>query len=57
MDVELDRVRRLYLQRAVESLPEAAGVSAIDIDFLGAATRTSRGYVQGIIDELRGKAG
>ncbi|HXQ21735.1 MAG TPA: 2-amino-4-oxopentanoate thiolase subunit OrtB [Candidatus Acidoferrales bacterium] len=53
VDVDLDGVRRLYLQRAVESLPEGATLSDVDLEFLAADTRTSRGYVQGIIDELR----
>jgi len=55
VDVDLERVRRLYLQRAIESLPETASVSEVDLDFLAAETRTSRGYVQESIDELRRK--
>jgi len=57
VDIDLERVRRLYLQRAIESLPTAASMSAIDLDFLAAETRTSRAYVQESIDELRRKSG
>jgi cysteine synthase len=57
MDVDLERVRRLYLQRASESLPETAAVSEVDLDFLAAETRTNRAYVQESIDELRRKSG
>jgi cysteine synthase len=55
VDIDLDRVRRLYLRRASESLPEGATLSDVDLDFLAAETRTSRGYVQESIDELRGQ--
>ncbi|HVO23741.1 MAG TPA: PLP-dependent lyase/thiolase, partial [Candidatus Margulisiibacteriota bacterium] len=57
VDIDLERVRRLYLQRAIESLPTAASMSAIDLDFLAAETRTSRAYVQESIDELRRTSG
>jgi len=57
VDIDLDRVRRLYLRHAIESLPGGAALKDIDIEFLAAETRTSRGYVQESIDELRGKTG
>lgn len=53
VDIDLEGVRRLYLQRAVEPLPEGATLGDVDIEFLAAETRSDRGYVQGIIDELR----
>jgi cysteine synthase len=56
-DVDLENVRRLYLQRAIESLPETASMTEVDLDFLAAETRTSRAYVQESIDELRRKSG
>ena len=56
VDIDLDRVRRLYLRCAIESLPDGAVLSDIDIEFLAAETRTSRGYVQESIDELRENA-
>jgi 2-amino-4-ketopentanoate thiolase beta subunit len=57
VDIDLDHVRRLYLRRAIESLPEGATLSDADLEFLAAETRTSRSYVQGVIDALRGKTG
>jgi hypothetical protein len=56
-DIDLDGVRRSYLQRAVASLPERERVSDVDIEFLAADTRSSPSYVRKVIDELRGKAG
>jgi len=53
VDIDLDSVRRLYVRRAVESLPEGATLSDVDLEFLAAETRTSRGCVQGIVNELR----
>ena len=53
VDVDLERVRRLYLQRAVESVPAGATLSDVDIEFLAAETRTSRDHAREIIDQLR----
>jgi cysteine synthase len=53
VDVDLERVRRLYLQRAIESLPDTDRISDADLDFLAAETRTSGAYVQESMDELR----
>ena len=49
VEVDLDRVRHLYLQRAVESLPADATLSDVDIEFLAAETRTGRDSVQRIL--------
>jgi cysteine synthase len=57
VDVDLDRVRREYLQRALASLPSGSSVSAADIEFLAADTKTDRDYVEGVIDELRRASG
>jgi cysteine synthase len=54
VDINLDGVRRLYVQRALESLPVTAGVSDADVDFLAADTRSSREDVQRLIEERRG---
>ena len=56
-DVDLDRVRQSYLRNALASLPEGATPGEVDLEYLAAETRTSQGYVQEKIDELRGKAG
>lgn len=53
VEVDLDGVRRLYLQRAVASLPAGEPVSDVDIEFLAADTRSSPGHVRKVIDELR----
>jgi len=52
-DVDLDQVRRSYLHHAIESLSEGERLSDVDIDFLVAETRSSKTYVQEIINELR----
>jgi len=48
-EIDLDGVRRLYLRRAIESLPEGTTLSDVDLDFLAAETRARRGYVEGVI--------
>jgi cysteine synthase len=55
VDVDLDQVRRSYLRNAIESLPEGAGLSDVDLAFLSEETRSSQTYVEEIIDEMRGK--
>ena len=50
-DVELDQVRRSYLHHAIESLTEGKRLSDVDIDFLAAETRSTKSYVQEIINE------
>jgi len=57
VDVDLDRVRRLYLQRAVESVPEGVTLSEVDIEFLAAETRIPRTRVEELVHELREKTG
>lgn len=52
-DVDLDHIRRSYLQHAIESLSEGECLSEVDIDFLAAETNSSKTYVQEIINELR----
>jgi cysteine synthase len=55
VEVDLDRVRRLYLRHAIALLGERATLSDVDIEFLVAETRTSRDYVGGIIEEQHRK--
>jgi hypothetical protein len=57
VDVDLDHVRRSYLHDAIDSLPEDAVLGDVDLDFLAAETRSSRHYVQEILEALRGKTG
>ncbi len=52
VDVDLDHVRRSYVRHALESLPKGARLSDGDMEFLAAETRSSRTYVQEVIDEL-----
>ena len=52
-DVDLEHVRRSYLHNAMESLGESARLSEVDVEFLAAETRSSRNYVQEVIDETR----
>ena len=51
-DVDLDHIRRSYLHHAMESLHEGERLSDIDIDFLAAETRSSKTYVQEVINAL-----
>jgi len=57
VDVDLPRLRRLYLQHAVEALPAGAKPSDVDLEFLAADTRSTRTYVEETLHELGGKAG
>jgi len=57
VDVDLDHVRRSYVRNAIESLSADAVIDEVDIEFLGAETRSSTRYVQETIDALRGKKG
>jgi cysteine synthase len=50
-EVELEQVRRSYLHHAFESLTEGKSLSDVDIDFLAAETRSTKNYVQEIINE------
>jgi len=55
VDVDLDQLRRSYLRNAIESLPERAGLSDVDLAFLSEETRSSKTYVREVIDEIHGK--
>ena len=57
VDVDLDHVRHSYLRHAIDSLPGDAVLGDVDLEFLAAETRSSRRYVQEILDALRGKTG
>jgi len=57
VDVDLDHVRRSYLRHALASLAEGAHLADTDFEFLAAETRTSRRYVQEVVDEHLGKTG
>lgn len=51
-EVDLDHVKHSYLHYAIESLRADERLSDIDIDFLAAETRSSRAYVQEVINAL-----
>ena len=51
-EVDLDHIRRSYLHHAMESLREGERLSDVDIDFLAAETRSSKAYVQEVINAL-----
>ncbi len=52
VEVDLDRIRRAYLKNALGSLPEGTRLSAADLEFLAAETRSNQAYVERILDEL-----
>lgn len=52
VDIDLDQVRRSYLQHAIETLPEEQILGETDIDFLAAETRTNKAYVERVINEI-----
>jgi cysteine synthase len=56
-DVDLDGVRRSYLRHAIGSLCAGEQMSDVDLGFLAEETRTSRRYVEDIINESRRKTG
>jgi len=53
VDVDLERVRRSYLENALASLPEGSRLEEADLTFLAEDTRTSVSRVLEVIDELR----
>jgi cysteine synthase len=53
VDVDLDHVRRSYLQNALGTLPKGAGLEDADLEFLAAETRWSPATVQETIDAIR----
>jgi cysteine synthase len=55
VEVDLDRLRRLYLRNALHTLPRGQALTEADIAFLAADTRSTQDYVQEIIHELTGK--
>lgn len=57
VDVDLERLRRRYLERAVQAMPAGASPSDVDLEFLAAETRSPRARVEEILHEVRGKAG
>jgi threonine synthase len=57
VDVDLDRVRRSYLQHALDAAPEGARLEDTDLEFLAAETRWSPAIVREVIDEMRPAAG
>jgi cysteine synthase len=52
VDVDLGHVRRSYLQNAINSLAEGEYLRDVDLEFLATETRTSRSYVEEVIDEF-----
>lgn len=56
VEVDMDRLRRLYVQHALHTLPEGQALTPADIAFLAADTRSTQDYVQEVIYELAGKA-
>jgi cysteine synthase len=55
VDVDLDGIRQSYIRHAVDSLATGDQLSDADFMFLAAETRTSRHYVEGIVNETRAK--
>jgi hypothetical protein len=51
VDVDLDHVRRSYVRHALESIADGQSLSEIDLDFLAAETRSSRAYVEEVVNE------
>lgn len=51
VDVDLNHVRRSYVRHAMESIAEGQSLSEIDLDFLAAETRSSRAYVEEVVNE------
>jgi cysteine synthase len=57
VDLDLERLRRLYLERAVESAGTGTPLSAVDVEFLAAETRSTPAHLEEILHELQRKAG
>jgi cysteine synthase len=53
VDVDLDRVRRSYLEKALDALPEGAGLEQADLAFLAEETRWSVETLEETIDAIR----
>jgi len=57
VNIDLDHVRRSYLQNAIKQLPPGESLSEIDLAFLAEETRISQNHVEEILNELTGKTG
>ena len=57
VNIDLDHVRRTYLQNAIKQLPQGESLSDIDLAFLAEETRISQNHVEEILNELTGKTG
>jgi cysteine synthase len=53
VDLDLNRLRRLYLERAAESFPTGTSLSETDVDFLAADTRCSPADVEEVFHGSR----
>lgn len=53
VDVDLERIRRSYLRRALESAPAGSHLGEVDVAFLAEETRSPRARVEEWIDEMR----
>ena len=57
VNIDLDHVRRSYLQNAIKQLAPGQSLSEIDLVFLAEETRISQTHVEEILNELTGKTG
>jgi len=57
VNIDLDHVRRSYLQNAIKQLAPGESLSEIDLAFLAEETRISQTRVEEILNELTGKTG
>jgi cysteine synthase len=55
VDVDMDRLKKLYLRYALHTLPRGQALTEVDIAFLAADTRSTYDYVQEVVHELAGK--
>jgi len=56
-DIDVESLRRLYLQRALESVPAGTVLSDADLTFFADETRTTRTHVEEILHALHRKTG
>jgi 2-amino-4-ketopentanoate thiolase beta subunit len=54
VEVEVDRLRRVYLRHALNALPRGQTLTAADMAFLAADTKSTRDYVQEVMHALAG---
>jgi cysteine synthase len=57
VNIDLEHVRRSYLQNAVKSLSKGEHLAEVDLAFLAEETRISQTHVQEILDEFSRKTG